>query len=335
MIIVHAIVKPAAASAGSATSTVRRLMLESSELQIPPCAIWIDLIEPTVEEDRKVREFVGVPVPTRADPDYTEPPEAHYSENGVRYLHALLISEPEDTPDVTGVTFVIAPTALVTVRYHPVETFDLFSQKLCKAQAPALSPDAVGLGLINTGLNQSARALNKAGESLHSIASAVFRAKGDQSKRNQIYSDTLDALGREDEKISNLRESMVSVERLLLFLMSEGRAENSAKSVREATKTALRDLQTMEQDASFKAQKVQFLLDSTLGRINLAQNDIIKLFSVLAVIFMPPTVIASIYGMNFKEMPELNWQWGYPLAIMLMVFAAIGPYLFFRWRKWL
>ena len=327
--------KPAAESDASPTATVRRQVLESSDPQIPPGAIWIDLIEPTAEEDRKVQEFVGVPVPTKADPDYTEPPEAHYSENGVRYLHALFNSEPEDTPDVTGVTFVVAPTALVTVRYHPVETFDLFSQKLCKTPAQSLSPGAVGLGLINTGLNRSARALSKVGESLDRIASAVFRAKGDRSKRNQIYSDTLDALGRADEKISNLRESMVSVERLLLFLMSEGRPENVPTSMREATKTALRDLQTMEQDASFKSQKVQFLLDSTLGRINLVQNDIIKLFSVIAVIFMPPTVIASIYGMNFKQMPELDWQWGYPLAIALMVLAATGPYLFFRWKKWL
>ena len=216
MIIVHGVAKPAAASDGAATATVRRKLLEPSELQIPSGAIWIALIEPTVEEDRKVQEFVGVPVPIKANPDYTEPPEAHYSENGVRYLHALFISEPEDTPDVTGVTFVIAQTALVTVRYHPVETFDLFSQKLCKAPAQMLFPDAVALGLINTGLNRSARALSKAGESLDRIASAVFRAKGDQSKRNQIYSVTLDALGREDEKISNLRESMVSVERLLL-----------------------------------------------------------------------------------------------------------------------
>ena len=105
--------------------------------------------------------------------------------------------------------------------------------------------------------------------------------------------------------------------------------------MREATKSALRDLQSLEQDASFKAQKVQFLLDATLGLINLAQNDIIKLFSVLAVIFMPPTVIASIYGMNFKEMPELEWRLGYPFAIFLMVCAAVGPYLFFRWRRWL
>jgi magnesium transporter len=117
--------------------------------------------------------------------------------------------------------------------------------------------------------------------------------------------------------------------------LSEGRSADAPKPVREATKSALRDLQSLEQDASFKAQKVQFLLDATLGLINLAQNDIIKLFSVLAVIFMPPTVIASIYGMNFKEMPELEWHWGYPLAICLMIAAAIGPYVFFRWKKWL
>ena len=334
MIIVHAVVKPAAPGDGPALATVQRKALEPSEA-IPQGAIWIDLIEPTTEEDRKVQEFVGAPVPTKADPDYTEPPEAHYSENGVRYLHALFISEPEDTPDVTGVTFVIAPTTLVTVRYDPVETFDLFSQKLCKAPGQALFPDAVAVGLINTALNRSARALSKAGESLDRIASAVFRAKGDQSSRNRIYSETLMALGREDEKISNLRESMVSIERLLLFLMSEGRPEHEAKPVREATKTALRDLQSLEEDASFKAQKVQFLLDATLGLINLAQNDIIKLFSVLAVIFMPPTVIASIYGMNFKNMPELDWHWGYPLAIVVMICAAVLPYLFFRWKKWL
>jgi magnesium transporter len=97
----------------------------------------------------------------------------------------------------------------------------------------------------------------------------------------------------------------------------------------------VRDSKALQEDASFKAQKIQFLLDATLGLINLAQNDIIKLFSVLAVIFMPPTVIASIYGMNFKQIPELEWQLGYPLAIILMVCAAVAPYLFFRWKKWL
>jgi magnesium transporter len=308
--------------------------------EIPTGSIWIDMVEPTVEEDKKVQHYVGAAIPTRADPDYAEPPESHYAENGVRYLQASVISEPEDTPDVTDVTFVVAPAALVTVRYHACESFDIFGQKLSKAAGPSLSPDAIAVGLVNTTINRSARALSRAGVSLDQIASRVFRAKENKENRSQIYSDTLWDLGREDEKISNLRESLVSIERLLLFLAADAngdmaKPDKAQKAVRAATKTALRDLQSLEEDASFKAQKVQFLLDATLGLINLAQNDIIKLFSVLAVIFMPPTVIASIYGMNFKVMPELEWSFGYPMAILLMICAAVLPYAVFRWKKWL
>ena len=231
MIIVYATATSAAASDVSAAATVRRKLLEPPEVQIPSGAIWIDLIEPTVEEDRKVQEFVGVPVPTKADPDFTEPPEAYYSENGVRYLHALFISEPEDTPDVTGVTFVIAPNALVTVRYHPVETFDLFSQKLCKAPAQALFPDLVALGLINSSLNRTARALSKAGESLDQIASAIFRVKGDRSKRTQLYSETLDALGRRGRKdLEPPRKH--GVRRAPSALLDVGRAPRKCTEVR-------------------------------------------------------------------------------------------------------
>jgi magnesium transporter len=323
---------PEPAPAGAAL--VERQTLAPAE-PIPPGAVWIDLMEPTVEEDQRVQAYLGCKIPTRADPDYSEPPEAHYSDEGARYLYASVVSEPENTPDIVGVTFVLTPNCLVTVRYDPGDAFELFGQKLCKSPNQALHPDAVAVGLVNTIINRSARALSKVGDELDKIASRVFRAKGDQSGRNKIYSDTLDALGREDEKISNLRESLVSLERLLLFLLAEGRPVDAPKPVREATKSALRDLQSLEEDASFKAQKVQFLLDATLGLINLAQNDIIKLFSVLAVIFMPPTLIASIYGMNFKQMPELDWTLGYPLAICAMVCAAIGPYLFFRWKKWL
>ena len=331
MLIVHFADKtePAAASVG-----LERKILDPTE-PIPPGAIWIDMVEPTVDEDQKVERYLGAKVPSRSDPDFAQPAESYYAENGVRYLHACVVSEAENTPDVADVTFILGPKALVTLRYDPGDAFELFGQKLGKIPARALHPDAVVVGLINTIVDRSARALNKVGVELDSIASGVFRAKGDQSARSKIYSSTLDALGREDEKISNLRGSLVELERLLLFLSSEGRSADAPKPVREATKSALRDLESLEQDASFKSQKVQFLLDATLGFINLAQNDIIKLFSVLAVIFMPPTAIASIYGMNFKEMPELEWRWGYPMALFVMVCAAVLPYLFFRWKKWL
>ena len=105
--------------------------------------------------------------------------------------------------------------------------------------------------------------------------------------------------------------------------------------LREQVRSTLRDLQSLEEHASFLSSKIQFLLDATLGLVNLEQNNIIKLFSVMAVVFMPPTLIASVYGMNFKFMPELDWHLGYPMAMGMMVVAAIAPYLFFRWKKWL
>jgi magnesium transporter len=335
VLIVHCAVN---ADPGVGTTTgveLVRKILDPVE-PIPPGAIWIDMVEPSADEDQKVERFLGCKVPSRSDPDFSEPSESYYAENGVRYLHASVVSEAENTPDVAEVAFILTPKTFVTLRYDPGDAFELFGQKLCKSPPRTLHPDTVAVGLVNTIVDRSARALNKVGVELDSIASRAFRARGfDQGARSRIYTETLDSLGREDEKISNLRESLVEVERLLLFLMSEGRSTDAPKPVREATKSALRDLQSLEQDASFKAQKVQFLLDATLGFINLAQNDIIKLFSVLAVIFMPPTVIASIYGMNFKVMPELEWTWGYPMALFLMVCAAVLPYLFFRWKKWL
>ena len=334
MLIVYCAVKTEPVAEAAANVRLERKVLDPAE-PIPPTPVWIDMLEPTVDEDRKVERYLGSKVPSRSDPDFAEPSESYYAENGVRYLHACVVSEAQSTPDVIGVTFILSPKALVTVRYDPGDAFELFGQRLGKIPAKALHPDAVAVGLVNTIVDRSARALNKVGVELDSIASRAFRAKGDQSARSKVYTETLDALGREDEKISNLRESLVELERLVLFLMSEGRSADAPKPVREATKSALRDLQSLEQDATFKAQKVQFLLDATLGFINLAQNDIIKLFSVLAVIFMPPTMIASIYGMNFKTMPELDWSWGYPAALVLMALVAVGPYFVFRWKKWL
>jgi magnesium transporter len=334
VLIVYCAVKTEPVAEAAANVRLERKVLDPAE-PIPPTPVWIDMLEPTVDEDRKVERYLGSKVPSRSDPDFAEPSESYYAENGVRYLHACVVSEAQSTPDVIGVTFILSPKALVTVRYDPGDAFELFGQRLGKIPAKALHPDAVAVGLVNTIVDRSARALNKVGVELDSIASRAFRAKGDQSARSKVYTETLDALGREDEKISNLRESLVELERLVLFLMSEGRSADAPKPVREATKSALRDLQSLEQDATFKAQKVQFLLDATLGFINLAQNEIIKLFSVLAVIFMPPTMIASIYGMNFKIMPELDWSWGYPAALVLMALVAVGPYFVFRWKKWL
>src|ERR1700677_2343612 len=199
---------------------LERKILDPTE-PIPPGAIWIDMVEPTVDEDQKVERYLGAKVPSRADADFAEPSESYYGEHGVRYLHACVVSEGDDTPDVADVTFILGPKALVTVRYDPGEAFELFGQRLDKIPTQSLHPDAVAVGLINAIVDRSARALNKVGIELDSIASQVFRAKGDQSACSKIYSATLGDLGREDEKISNLRESLVELERLLFFFLWE------------------------------------------------------------------------------------------------------------------
>ena len=302
---------------------VARQVLDCGEA-IPPGAVWIDMIKPTQHEDQEVECYLQCKIPTHDD----EPLEAYYAENGVRYLQASVVGEH-------GVIFVICGPTLVTVRYEASESFEILGQKLCKSWGHTLEPDVIALGLVHTLVNRSAGALGKVGTTLDEIGTAVFKAQGDKTRRAKVYYQTLDALGREMQGISKLRKSLLSLERLLLFLSAEGQVEQLSKPVRQSMKAALRDLQSLEEDANFKAEKVHFMLDATLGLINLAQNDIIKLFSVLAVIFMPPTMIASIYGMNFKVMPELEWPWGYPAALILMVLVAVGPYFFFRWKKWL
>ena len=150
------------------------------------------------------------------------------------------------------------------------------------------------------------------------------------------YKDILKAIGRKGDLTSKVRESLVSVGRLLLYLANEADSMRWAKETRAQLRGMQRDVQSLSDHAVYLSNKIQFLLDAMLGVVSIEQNNVIKLFSVAAVVFMPPTLIASIYGMNFhKNMIELDWDYGYPFAIFLMVLAAVLPYYFFKWKKWL
>jgi magnesium transporter len=132
-----------------------------------------------------------------------------------------------------------------------------------------------------------------------------------------------------------VRESLVSIGRVLLFLANEAETMKWAKDMRTQVQSMQRDVISLTDHASYISNKVTFLLDAMLGVVNIQQNAIIKIFSVAAVVLMPPTLVASIYGMNFKHMPELDFEFGYPLAIVVMVLAAVLPYMWFKWKKWL
>src|SRR5207248_6360095 len=153
--------------------------------------------------------------------------------------------------------------------------------------------------------------------------------------KSRSYNEILKAIGRKGDLASKVRESLVSIGRLLLYLANEADTMRWAKDQRAVLKGMQRDVASLSDHATYLTNKIQFLLDAVLGMVSIEQNNIIKIFSVAAVALMPPTLIASIYGMNFKHMPELDWWLGYPLAIVLMLFAAALPYFFFKWKKWL
>jgi magnesium transporter len=299
--------------------------------EIPPGAVWIDLTDPTQEEDRQIELRFGIEVPTHADFNYVEPTEALYAEKGARYLTAQIIPGADCEASLARVTFILTGSIIISVRYQRSEAFDLFSRRLAESGAEAIQPETILAGLINTIVDCTAHTIENTDQSLEALSNTVFRSED----HNRTFKKILWALGEQSRRISNVRKSLVSLERVLLFLQPDYKSSRVPVQLHDDVRATLRDLQSLEEHATFQSQKVQFLLDTTLGLINLEQSHIIKLFSVLAVIFMPPTVIASIYGMNFKYMPELNWNFGYPLALVLMVASSVLLYMYFRWKNWL
>ncbi len=331
MILIH---RPARSATG-ATDALDRHVLQAGE-PIPEDTLWVDLVEPTREEDRIVERFLSIEIPTREEMADIEPSEILYHENNARYMTARVLCHSEtETPKLVDVSFILTERALVTVRYDEPRSFSMFMTRAVKPGGCRHQPEAVLDGLLETIIDRAAEILGAVGSRIDRLSQAIFDNEKQGARRAASYRFALRSIGRKGDIISNVRESMVSVERMLLFLSASMPRPQKTAGYQSEWRTALRDVQSIEEHATFLSSKVQFLLDATLGFVTMEQNDIIKIFSVMSVIFLPPTLVSSLYGMNFKIMPELEWEFGYPWAITLMVLAAVLPYLFFRWKRWL
>jgi magnesium transporter len=332
MIIVYRPHKGPAASG----DCLDRQTLEPGHM-IPKDALWFDLFEPTKEEDRQVEEYLGISIPTRDEMQDIEPSNLLYQENGARYMTARILCRSDtDAPKLTPISFIITDKALVTVRYDEPRSFVLFSNRVLKPGTCSVQPEAVLDGLLEAIIDRAAEVLRRVGDEIEMTSRSVFETEVATADRGKGFHTVIRSLGRHGDLISNVQESMVSLERMLLYLSANMARPKRSSGFEAEWRTAVRDVQSIEQHASFLSSKMQFVLDATLGLVSLEQNRIVKIFSVLAVIFMPPTLVASIYGMNFKTgMWELEWSYGYPMALFMMLCAAIFPYLFFKWKKWL
>lgn len=303
---------------------------------VPQGAIWIDLLSPTIEEDRAVEKAFGISVPTREEMAEIEPSSRLYLENGVRYMTASLICNADtDRAALTAVTFIIGNTRLVTVRYDEPRPFAIVSSRLTRTCSPNANGESVLIDLLDAVIDRSADVLERIGSEVDAVSRRIFERRGAKDDPNQTYQTILRAIGRKGDLTSKIRESLVSIGRLVIFLANEAEGLKFERDQRSLVRSMARDVTSLTDHATFLANKITFLLDATLGMVSLEQNNVIKIFSVVAVALLPPTMIASIYGMNFKHMPELDWTFGYPFAILLMIASAILPYLFFRWKNWL
>jgi magnesium transporter len=303
---------------------------------LPDNAVWVDLVKPTTEEDKAVERLCGIAVPTREDMQEIEISSRLYIENGARYMTATLMCQSDtDMPRTTAVTFILSGHRLITVRYEVPKPFALVENKLSRACSPGITGEMVLMELLDAVIDRCADILERVGSDVDVVSHDIFEPESERHGNAKRYSQILIAIGRKGDLTSKVRESLVSIGRLVTFLSAVIEGVKWTKDMREQLKTMQRDVASLTDHASYLSSKITFVLDAMLGVVNLEQNNIIKLFSVMAVVLMPPTLIASIYGMNFKIMPELEWTHGYPLALVMMLCAAIVPYWIFKWKKWL
>jgi magnesium transporter len=314
---------------------LERKQLES-EAGMPPNALWFDLVSPTPSEDKLVEGAVGIAVPTREEMQEIEVTSRLYVENGARYMTATLMCQSDTaTPRTTPVTFILAGHRLVTVRYDEPRPFGIVTTKLARHCPLTVSGESVLMDILDAVVDRAADILERIGAEVDQVSHDIFEPPGTAADRARSYNDIMKTIGRKGDLTSKVRESLVSIGRLLLFLANEADSLRWPKETRAQIKGMQRDVQSLSDHATYLSNKITFLLDAVVGAVSIEQNNIIKIFSVAAVVLMPPTLVASIYGMNFRHMPELEWWLGYPIALLLMVVAAALPFLYFKWKKWL
>jgi len=302
---------------------------------IPADAVWLDLLSPTNEERRKVNALLQMEMPTRADMEEIEVSSRLYQEDGGIFLTALVLSNMDsETPTADVVSFVLAQDKLVTIRYIDPQPFKTFAARCERGNMPGNRAEMVLMNLLDVIIDRMADVLERAGAEIEAISRDIFQPHQDKVMQSADFQNVLRRLGRKHDLTGKMRESLLSVSRVLSFLTPamEGKPN---KDVRTHIKTLTRDVQSLQDHTSFLGSKLNYLLDATLGLINIDQNNIIKIMSVAAIVFLPPTLFASIWGMNFHYMPELDEKFFYPIALTVIVISGILPYWWFKRRGWL
>jgi magnesium transporter len=307
--------------------------------------VWLDLVEPTDAEEAAVEAALGIDIPTRGELAEIEASSRLYQDDGAAFMTANLIRRGEDDrPESSPVTFIIKDNQLVTIRYHHPQAFPVYVKQAMKPQTTAMTGWGILISLIEAVVDRGADHLERVSAIVDETSKQVFDTsflrpqKAMKRRKPKNLELLLGKVGEEGDFTSKMRESLVSLGRMAAFMQAVIDQMKVTKDVREnkaRLKVVQRDIISLSDHAGFLSGKISFLLDAVLGMISIEQNGIIKIFSIASVVFLPPTLVASMYGMNFHDMQELGWNFGYPYALILMILSALLPLYYFRRKGWL
>ncbi len=308
--------------------------LESQPEGLDLCdALWVDAVLPTLDEAELLRRC-GVDVPSLAEMEEIEVSNRLYHEGNAEYMTATLPGQNEAGRRVAmPVTFILTPRQLITVRHHAPRAFSSFPTRVAQSSAGNNSAERVFLGLIAENVARLADILEASGRALDAVNNTVFLDDTISSPQN--LKEIVRNLGCESETHSWVRLSLLTLERVLAYFDASAERRQQTDRLKPLVRELTHDIQALEVHSEFLHTRLGLAVESTLGLINLQQNTTMRVLSVISALFLPPTLIASMYGMNFANMPELHWRYGYLMALGVMLGSAVLTYLVLKWKKWL
>ncbi len=290
-------------------------------------ALWIDAVDPDEPERALVEEVLHAELPESDDVEEIEASARFFEDAQGLHIHSLFLTQEEGRHTTTTVAFILQPSRLISFRDMEIADFRLLRMRARHGRIHAHDPEELLITIFEQKVENLADTIEDLHERLEDVSYMVLEdEQGD-------LEEAIDQLAKLENSNGRIRMCLMDTQRALSFLL---RHLSPAKlELRERCRDIVRDIETLMPHVNFVFEKVNFLMDSAQGFINIEQNQIIKIFSIVAVVFLPPTLIASIYGMNFEHMPELQWEYGYPLSLLMMLLAGIAPYVYFKRKGWL
>lgn len=302
---------------------------------VPADAVWIDLLEPTREQEQAVESFIGMEIPTREEMSEIEVSNRLYDENGALFMTATMLTKVDSgQPETHAATFIVTEKCLITVRYVDTTSFRRVALQLTRNATKPSTSSALFLMVVEAIINRQADILERMDREVDRITRMIFCNQDLTSARSTMnYRAVLDVIGRCGDITAKIHESLVTFSRVIVFASHHAHAGLSSSAYEAQITSIHRDIAGLSDHGTHLASRLNFLLDATLGMISIQQNGVFRVLSTASLIFLPPTLVAGIYGMNFSHMPEIEWIYGYPMAIGMMLVAAILPLAYLRHRR--